>query len=476
MSKLTPQSQDFPKWYQDVVQMADLAEHSQVKGCMVIKPYGYAIWENIQKDLDARIKAAGVQNAYFPLFIPQSFLTREANHVEGFAPECATVTHGGGKELAEPLVVRPTSETIIYDTYSRWVQSYRDLPLLINQWANVVRWEMRTRPFLRTTEFLWQEGHTAHASKEEAETEVKRALDMYVDMDRELLALPVLTGKKSEKETFAGADYTCTTEALARDGKAIQAGTSHLLGQTFAKAFDIKFQDEKGEVQHVWQTSWGVSTRMVGTIIVCHGDEKGLRLPPRVAPIQVVLVPIFKTDEDKIRITQELGDLVQTLEAHGVRVKFDERDNLSPGWKFNEWEIKGVPIRIEMGPRDLEKSEVVVARRDTSEKNSMPMADLASAIPDLLEEIQANMLKQAEEFLNSSIHEADSVEEMKKILDEKGGFVKAAWAGSSDDEKIIQDKTKATIRIISDEPLSKKGTCILTGKETDQLVYFAKAY
>ena len=476
MSKITPQSQDFPKWYQDVVQMADLAEHSTVKGCMVIKPYGYAIWELIQGELDRRIKAAGVQNAYFPLFIPESFLTREKDHVEGFAPECAVVTHGGGKELSEALVVRPTSETIIYDTYSRWVQSYRDLPLLINQWANVVRWEMRTRPFLRTTEFLWQEGHTAHATKAEAEEEVLRALTMYEDFDRDFLALPVLTGKKSEKETFAGAEYTRSTEALARDGKAIQAGTSHLLGQTFAKAFDIRFQDENGEMQHAWQTSWGVSTRMVGTIIVCHGDEKGLRLPPKVAPYQVVMVPIWKSDEEQAAILEALGNLKSSLEDQGVRVHLDARDK-SPGWKFNEWEIKGVPVRLEMGPRDLASGSVVLARRDNEEKQTMTVDEAASAIPGLLDEIQASMLKDMQAFLEDHINEAKTIEEMVSILDDKGGFVKAAWAGNADDERAVQDKTKATIRIIPDnEAWPEERPCIFTGKATTQMVYFARAY
>jgi prolyl-tRNA synthetase len=476
MAKIASQTQDFPKWYQDVVQMADLADHSQVRGCMIIKPYGYAIWENIQRDLDRRIKEAGVQNAYFPLFIPESFLTREKEHVEGFAPECAVVTHGGGKKLAEPLVVRPTSETIMYDTYSKWIQSYRDLPLLINQWANVVRWEMRTRPFLRTTEFLWQEGHTAHATKAEAEEEVARALKMYSDFDREFLALPVLTGKKSEKETFAGADYTLCTEALARDGKVIQAGTSHLLGQTFAKAFDIKFQDENGEMQHVWQTSWGVSTRMIGTLIVCHGDEKGLRLPPNVAPYQVVMIPIWKSDEEKAAVLEKLAELNEALTEKGVRVRFDDRENLTPGWKFNEWELKGVPVRVEMGPRDLASGKVVVARRDTNEKIEMQSDVAADEILDLLDSIQANMLSQAEKYLEDHIAEADTVEDMVKILDEKGGFVKAPWGGNADDERKLQDKTKATIRIILEEKLAKKKSCIFTGKETDTEVYFARAY
>ena len=476
MSKITPQSKDFSKWYQDVISIADLAENSPVRGCMVIKPYGYAIWERIQADLDSRIKAAGVKNAYFPLFIPQSFLTREADHVEGFAPECATVTHGGGKELAEPLVVRPTSETIIYDTYSRWVQSYRDLPLLINQWANVVRWEMRTRAFLRTTEFLWQEGHTVHATKEEAAEEVERALRMYEAMDRDSLALPVLTGKKSPKETFAGADYTMTTEALARDGKAIQAGTSHLLGQTFAKAFGIQFQDEKGQMQHAWQTSWGVSTRIVGTLIVCHGDEKGLRLPPRIAPIQVVMVPIYKGEDEQRRVLQELGDMVETLETFGVRVHLDDRDNMSPGYKFNEWEVKGVPLRLELGPRDLKEAKVVIARRDTSEKFAMPMAEVHEKIPALLEEIQENMLAQAQEFLDSHIKEASTMEEMKAILDADGGFVKMPWGGEDLDEKKVQDKTKATIRILKENELENEVPCFFTGNPTKTLAYFARAY
>lgn len=476
MAKIASQSKDFPKWYLDVVQVADLAENSKVKGCMIIKPYGYAIWENIQRELDRRIKAAGVQNAYFPLFIPESFLTKEKEHVEGFAPECAVVTHGGGKKLAEPLVVRPTSETIMYDTYSDWIQSYRDLPLLINQWANVVRWEMRTRPFLRTTEFLWQEGHTAHATREEAAEEVDRALQMYKDFDREFLALPVLTGKKSEKETFAGADYTMCTEALARDGKVIQAGTSHLLGQTFAKAFDIHFQDENGEMQYVWQTSWGVSTRMVGTLIVCHGDEKGLRLPPKIAPYQVVLVPIWKAEEERTAVLKELAALSKDLLALDVRVFFDDRENLTPGWKFNEWEVKGVPVRVEMGPRDLANKTAVVARRDLNEKAEMKLNSLATEIPKLLEEIQESMLRQAEEYLNEHMFEVETVEEMVKILDKDGGFVKAGWAGNADDERKLQDKTKATVRIVLEEEVPKGKKCIFTGEDAKAMVYFARAY
>ncbi len=476
MTQIASQSKDFPQWYLDVVEKAEMAQHSKVKGCMVIRPYGYAIWELVQQELDRRIKAAGVKNAYFPLFIPQSFLTKEKDHVKGFAPECAVVTHGGGKELAEPLVIRPTSETIMYDTYSDWIHSYRDLPLLINQWANVVRWEMRTRPFLRTTEFLWQEGHTVHATKAEAETEVARALKMYEDFDREFLALPVLTGTKSPKETFAGADYTRTTEALAKDGKVIQAGTSHLLGQTFAKAFDIKFQDEKGEMQYAWQTSWGLSTRIIGTIIVCHGDEKGLVLPPRVAPYQVVLVPIYKTDEEKAAVFEALEKVEASLKDAGVRTELDKRDTVSPGYKFNEWELKGVPLRLELGPRDLLKNSCMVARRDTGEKFSLALADVAKEIPASLEFIQSEMLKRAEAHLQENIREAESIEEMVKILDEKGGLVKAAWAGTEEDEKKIQDQTKATIRIVSEEKWPSERACVLTGEKTTTMVYFARAY
>lgn len=476
MPQIASQVHNFPQWYQDVVEKADLAEHSIVKGCMVIKPYGYAIWERIQGELDRRIKAAGVKNAYFPLFIPQSFLNKEKEHVKGFAPECAVVTHGGGKELSEPLIIRPTSETIIYDTFSRWIHSYRDLPVLINQWANVVRWEMRTRPFLRTTEFLWQEGHTAHALRKEAEQEVLRALKMYEDFDEDFLALPVLSGKKSPKETFAGALYTMTTEALAKDGKVIQAGTSHLLGQTFAKAFNIRFQDKKGESQYVWQTSWGLSTRIIGVLIVCHGDEKGLCLPPSVAPLQVVMVPIWKTAAEQKRVLSSLHKLESTLKENGIRVQVDDRDTVTPGYKFNEWELKGVPLRLELGPRDLAKKEAVLARRDTGEKSSVLLTSLLVKIPPLLKTIQASMLKRAEHYLKANIREAESLEEMVKILDEHGGLVKAAWAGSEEDELKVQNKTKATIRIISGEKWPKKRACIFTGEKTETMVYFARAY
>lgn len=475
MTKITSQSKDFSQWYLDIIKEADLADYSKVKGCMIIKPYGYAIWELIQAELDKRIKAAGVKNLYFPLFIPESLLNREKEHLEGFAPECAVVTHGGGEKLAEPLIVRPTSETIMYDTFSDWIQSHRDLPLKINQWANVVRWEMRTRPFLRTTEFLWQEGHTAHATMEEAAEEVDRALKMYESFDKEFLALPVLTGKKSRKETFAGALYTLTTEALAKDGKAIQAGTSHHLGQTFAKSFNVQFQDEKGERKHVWQTSWGLSTRIIGTVIVCHGDEKGLVLPPKIAPYQVVLVPIYKSEEEKKKIMAELDGIKEELTALGIRVHLDARDTVSPGYKFNEWELKGVPLRLDLGPRDLEKSEITVSRRDGNKFN-LPLSDLENEVPYLLENIQEKLYEQAKNFQTENTREAADISEMIKILDEQGGFVKVPWAGSEVDEKKIQDETKATIRIISDEKLQKKAKCFYTGKETDTLVYFARAY
>lgn len=476
MAKIASQASDFPQWYLDVVDVADLAKHSRVKGCMIIRPYGYAIWENIQRELDRRIKAAGVQNMYFPMFIPQSLLNKEKDHLEGFAPECAVVTHGGGQLLAEPLIVRPTSETIMYDAFSGWVQSHRDLPLLINQWANVVRWEMRTRPFLRTTEFLWQEGHTAHATKAEAEAEVARALKMYEDFDRDFLALPVLTGTKSPKETFAGADYTRTTEALAKDGKVIQAGTSHLLGQTFAKTFDIQFQDEKGEKQYVWQTSWGLSTRIIGTLIVCHGDEKGLVLPPNVAPHQVVMIPIYKTPEERASVLEALEKVKAELEAQNVRVHLDARDTVTPGFKFNEWEVKGVPVRLEVGPRDLVAGTCVLARRDTSEKTPVALTEVSAQVPALLQTIQSEMLARAQKHLAEHITEASDLDEMVKILDEKGGFVKAPWGGTELDEKKIQDKTKATIRVVSETKLDKPAKCIFTGKETDTVVYFARAY
>lgn len=477
MARITPQSEDFSKWYLDVIKEADLAENSAVKGCMVIKPWGYAIWENIQRELDRRIKLLGVRNCYFPMFIPERFLTKEKDHVKGFAPECAVVTHGGGKELEEKLVIRPTSETIMYDTYSRWIHSHRDLPLLLNQWANVVRWEMRTRPFLRTTEFLWQEGHTAHATYEDAAEFVEKALAMYEEFDREFLCLPVLTGKKSRKETFAGALYTMTTEALAKDGKAIQAGTSHHLGQTFAKAFGIQFQDEKGELQHAWQTSWGLSTRIVGTLIVCLGDDKGLRLPPTVAPVQVVLVPIWKDEKQKEEVLNVLGGFEKKLSDAGIRAHLDARDNVSPGFKFNEWEVKGVPVRIEMGPRDLENGVYTVVRRDTCEKKNADIKNFKSKdVEKLLDKIQKHLYDEALKFRETHTHEVNNVEDFKAQLEKDiPGFARVYWCNDEKLEEKVQDETKATIRIIEDDSVKGK-KCFYSGKDATQRVLFAKAY
>ncbi|KKP37025.1 MAG: Proline-tRNA ligase [Candidatus Peregrinibacteria bacterium GW2011_GWA2_33_10] len=473
-NKITTQSQDFSQWYLDVIKEADLAEYSKVKGCMIIKPYGYRIWELIQREMDDRIKAAGVQNCYFPLFIPESFINREKEHVKGFAPECAIVTHGGGKKLAENLYVRPTSETIMYDTFSEWGQSYRDLPLLINQWANIVRWEMRTRPFLRTTEFLWQEGHTAHATLEEADIEAARALKMYNDFDKNFLALPVLTGKKSRKETFAGALYTLATEALAKDGKAIQAGTSHNLGQGFAKSFNIQYQDEKGELQYVWQTSWGVSTRLIGTIIVVHGDDHGLVLPPKVAPYQIVIIPIYKTDQEKDKVLEFVENMKDSFDKN-LRVHVDNRENLSPGFKFNEWEVKGAPIRIEVGPKDLEKDQVVLFRRDTLEKMSIESGNMKKEVDKLLSEIQENIYKKALEFQKENTFSVNDYNEFKNLISEKSGFYKAYFCCDAKVEEKIQDETKATIRVILDEDVKGK-RCFYCGGEATQEVVFAKAY
>ncbi|HAU39818.1 MAG: prolyl-tRNA synthetase, prolyl-tRNA synthetase [Candidatus Peregrinibacteria bacterium GW2011_GWF2_43_17] len=473
MSKITSQSQDFSQWYLDIVKVAELADYSKVKGCMVIKPYGYAIWENIQRELDSRIKAADVKNVYFPLLIPESFLQREKEHVEGFMPECAVVTHGGGKKLTENLVIRPTSETIMYDTFSDWIKSYRDLPLKINQWANIVRWEMRTRPFLRTTEFLWQEGHTAHKDKAGADEEAHRALKMYEDFDRDFLALPVLTGRKSDKEKFAGALYTLSTEALAKDGKAIQAGTSHNLGMTFAESFNINYQDENGALQKVWQTSWGVSTRLIGTLIVVHGDEKGLRLPPKVAPTQVVIVPIYKTDgEERETVLKAARQIASDLKR--FRVLIDERDTYTPGFKFTEWEVKGVPLRIEIGPRDLAKNSCILARRDTSEKTSLEISELFTAVPKLLDQIQENMYEQALKFREEMTSEIGTYEDFKKILEEKGGFLVTGWCGKETCEQKIQEETKATIRVIKEE--NTKCKCVYCGEKSSHKVYFARAY
>jgi len=488
--KLTPRSQNYSQWYQDLVINADLAENSAVRGCMVIKPYGYAIWEKMQQHLDKRFKDTGHVNAYFPLFIPKSFFTKEASHVEGFAKECAVVTHyrlkndpnGGGiivdedAKLEEELIVRPTSETIIWNTYRGWIQSYRDLPLLINQWANVVRWEMRTRLFLRTAEFLWQEGHTAHATAEEAVIETKQMLDVYAEFAENILAIPVVKGVKTANERFAGAIDTYCIEALMQDGKALQAGTSHFLGQNFAKAFDVKFTGKDGKQDFVWATSWGVSTRLMGALIMSHSDDNGLVLPPRLAPIQVVIVPIYKNEEQLEQISSHVAPLKKALEAQGVSVKYDNRDTHKPGWKFAEYELKGVPVRIAIGPRDIENGTVEVARRDTLEKSVYQMTDLDVKILHLLENIQDNIYRKAVDYRNANTYKADSWDEFIKILDTTGGFIMAHWDGTPETEQKIKEMSKATIRCIPLDTPEEQGKCILTGNPSTQRVMFARAY
>lgn len=464
------------RWYTDTILQSELADYSPVKGCMVIRPYGYSLWENIQRTLDKMIKDTGHQNAYFPMLIPESFMNKEKEHVEGFAPECAVVTHGGGKKLEEPLFIRPTSETIINHMFAKWVQSWRDLPILINQWANVVRWEMRTRMFLRTTEFLWQEGHTAHATADEAEQEAKKMLEVYRDLAENWLALPVLTGEKTENERFAGAVRTYCIEALMRDGKALQAGTSHFLGQNFAKAFDIKFQSAEGGLEHAWQTSWGVSTRLVGAIILGHGDEKGLILPPKLAPIQVVIVPIYKTDAEKATVIEHCRKLADELKATH-RVHLDDRDNLTPGFKFNHWEQKGVPVRINIGPRDVASQVVEIVRRDTGEKlRGVAQAGLVQEVSKLLDAIQKNIYDRALAFRNENTRQVADYAQFNSILDEQGGFLDAHWCGSSDCEAKIKAETKATIRVLPFDRKPSDGQCIYCKKQTTSQVVFARAY
>ena len=476
MPRLADQQSNFPQWYLDVIDQADMAEYAEVKGCIIFKPYGYAIWEAMQRDLDRRIKELGVDNAYFPMLIPESVIAKEAKHIEGFAPECAVVTHGGGKELTEKLYVRPTSETIIYATFAKWIESYRDLPLKINQWANIVRWEMRTRPFLRTLEFLWQEGHTAHATKEDADEMAEAVLKMYSDFDSETLAIPVHTGKKPEHDKFAGALYTLTTEALAKDGKAIQAGTSHNLGQGFSQAYDVSYLDNTGTSQQPWMTSWGVSTRLIGTMIMVHGDQNGLRLPPNVAPIQVVIVPIYKSDEEREAVLKAARDIEQSLPD--IRVKVDDRDEKKPGFKFNEWEVKGVPLRMELGPRDLENKEVVMARRDTSEKSTIAMKDVTSkSINVVLGEIQESLLSQAQQHLKENTRTAETFEELETIIKETGGFVWCPWDGTAESANQVKGKLKADIRLLSDDDKSVKGKRdIMSGAEAKHMALYAKSY
>jgi prolyl-tRNA synthetase len=475
VTEITPRSQDFSQWYLDVVRRAELADYSPVKGCMVIRPYGYAIWELLQQALDARIKATGHVNAYFPLFIPESLLNKEAEHVEGFSPQVAYVTHGGGEELEEKLVVRPTSEAIIGTMYAKWIQGWRDLPILINQWANVVRWEKVTRPFLRTTEFLWQEGHTAHETAEEAEAETLKILDLYAEVCESILAMPVIKGRKSESEKFAGALRTYSIEALMGDGRALQAGTSHNLGQNFAKAFEIQFQGRDKIVQHAWTTSWGVTTRLIGAVIMTHGDDSGLILPPRVAPYQVVIVPIARGNWQETVLPRARG-IQSDLVRHGVRVMLDDRDAYTPGWKFAEWEMRGVPLRLEIGPKDIEKSQVVLARRDTRDKVPTPMDGLTDAVVGLLKTIQENLYSRAVKFREDHTQRASSYDEFTAFMEGRPGFVIAGWCGSADCEAQIKAETQATLRNLPFGSESVSGTCVKCGGPAAGEAWFAKAY
>jgi prolyl-tRNA synthetase len=468
---------DRAKWYTDTILQSELADYSPVKGCMVIRPYGYALWENIQRALDQMIKDTGHQNAYFPLFIPESFLMKEKEHVEGFAPECAYVTHGGGKKLEERLVVRPTSETIINHMFAKWVQSWRDLPILINQWANVVRWEMRTRLFLRTTEFLWQEGHTAHATEKEAEEEAAKMLEVYRDIAENWLALPVVTGLKTDNERFRGAVRTYCIEAMMRDGKALQAGTSHYLGQNFATAFNIQFQNQAGELEFAYQTSWGVSTRLVGAVVMGHGDEKGLILPPKIAPTQVVIVPIYKTEDDKNRVIERCRSIVAELKNSGIRVHLDDRDQHTPGFKFNYWEQKGVPVRLNIGPKDVDKNVVEVARRDTGEKTrDVSQENIGNTINELLVKVQQAIFDRALALRKDNTVSVSNYDEFKAKLKEKNCFIEAYFAGSNEDELKIKEETKATIRAIPFNQPESEGKCFYTGKPATKKVLLAIAY
>jgi prolyl-tRNA synthetase len=474
VTEITPRSKDFSQWYLDVVRKAELADYSPVKGCMVIRPYGYAIWEQIQQAYDKEFKRTGHVNAYFPLFIPESLLHKEAEHVEGFAPQVAYVTHGGGEELEEKLVIRPTSEAIIGTMYAKWIQGWRDLPILINQWANVVRWEKVTRPFLRTTEFLWQEGHTAHETADEAEAETRMILDIYAQVAEDVLAMPVVKGLKSESEKFAGALRTYSIEALMGDGRALQAGTSHNLGQNFAKAFEITFQGRDKTVQHVWGTSWGVSTRLVGGVIMTHGDDSGLVLPPKVAPYQVVIVPIGR-ENWRETVLPKAEEIKRSLAAAGIRVTLDERDE-RPGWKFAEWEMRGVPLRLEIGPKDIEKSAVLVARRDTRDKQSLSMDGLTGTILELLDDIQATLLARARQFREEHTHRAASYDEFRQIMDGRPGFVIAPWCGAAECEAQIKTDTQATIRNMPIDGAAPAGRCIRCDNPAQSEAWFAKAY
>lgn len=490
MSKgITSKNEDYSEWYNELVKRADLAENSAVRGCMVIKPYGYSIWEKMQRALDDMFKETGHTNAYFPLFIPKSYLSKEASHVEGFAKECAVVTHyrlkndpnGGGvvvdpeAKLEEELIVRPTSETVIWSTYKNWIQSYRDLPLLLNQWANVVRWEMRTRLFLRTAEFLWQEGHTAHATAVEAVAETEQMLDVYARFAEEWMAVPVIRGRKTPNERFAGAEDTYCIEALMQDGKALQAGTSHFLGQNFAKAFDVKFLNRENQLEHVWGTSWGVSTRLMGALIMAHSDDQGLVLPPKLAPLHVVIVPIYRSEEQLEAVREKVQPLLKDLKAKGISVKFDDSDANKPGWKFAEYELRGVPVRLALGARDLENGTVEIARRDTREKQTVPMDGLADRIAALLDEIQSNIFQKALRFREENTHRVDTWEQFQEQI-ERGGFLLAHWDGTSETEEAIKEDTKATIRCIPLDAPEEVGACVFSGKPSSRRVIFARAY
>jgi len=473
---ITSPETDFARWYQDVIREAELADSAPVRGCMVIRPYGYAIWELMQSDLDGRFKATGHTNAYFPLFIPQSFINREAQHVEGFSPELAVVTHAGGKQLEEPLVVRPTSETIINHMFSKWIGSYRDLPMLLNQWANVVRWELRPRAFLRTTEFLWQEGHTAHATEQEAREETMRMLSVYSDFMREMAAVPVIPGVKTEKERFAGAVDTYTIEAMMGNGWALQGGTSHYLGTNFARVFETTFLDRDNQRQFVHQSSWGVSTRLVGAVIMAHGDANGLRLPPRIAPVQVVIIPIGMQDPRAPQVMEACEAIVKELLSMGVRASVDSRDNMSPGFKFNHWEVRGVPLRIEIGPRDLDAGHATLAQRNRKEKFTLPLSELTGKIPALLNDIHDQLLTEANDFRESRTVDVETFEEFKRLIPEKPGFYRVWWDGSREDENRIQEETSATVRCIPLEQPGGEGMCFMTGRRTSTRAILARAY
>jgi len=475
-TKITKRSEDFSRWYSDVIAAAELADYAPVKGCMIIRPNGYAIWEKMQQALDAMFKETGHQNAYFPLFIPESFLQKEAEHVEGFAPEVAVVTHAGGEKLEEPLIVRPTSETIIWHSYRNWIQSYRDLPLLINQWANVVRWELRTRLFLRTTEFLWQEGHTAHATYEEAEEETLRMLGVYRRFAEEYMALPVIEGRKTEREKFAGAHHTYSIEALMGDAKALQSGTSHHLAQNFAKAFDVTFQTQQGTREYVYATSWGLSTRMIGALIMAHGDDNGIIIPPRLATTQVVVIPIFRTPEDRDRVMQAVNTFTLRFKSAGIGFKVDDREQYSPGRKFNDWEKRGIPLRIEVGPKDLEKNQVVLARRDNGQKRAASQEGLERTVHDVLDAIQKSLYERALEFRAKHSHRVDDYKKFVEILDGDGGFLWCHWCGSGECEGRIKDETKATIRCIPMQSEAEPGKCIRCDGPSERRVVFARAY